>query len=220
VAAIEQAKEAPEYCGKLPRAVLIAWARRAPVQTRGLRWAFREHFKHEEAMAVRQAGSPRVIADQPDMKPFGSEVARAIAEAQLGMPRRTDALTALERRTGPTVHKAFWSSGVYKDLLPGMTDGRSLGFVGERADHSFRATSLGDKLWEGMAMAPRARLAQVAPRDELDAACEKMRAMFHDHGFVPSDLVVAGSTPGSLTYFRQWRGDRWWRRRPGQPPVA
>jgi hypothetical protein len=143
VATVERAKSEPNYKRKLHRAVLIAWARGAPIGTDGLRWAFREHYRVERRKAERLAARQQVKEKDPAV-PDLNDVAfqQALAEAMLGRRLRPDSLVTMELVSGPMFHEAAWRSG-RPDFLPLPADGRSLGLVSQRPDGSFRMEALG-----------------------------------------------------------------------------
>jgi hypothetical protein len=69
----------------------------------------------------------------------------------------------------------------------------------------------------------KARIARTAPREELDAAREPTERIIRESGFDPSPFVVASAIPGAIRWYRDWRGEQWWRTRAAvvgpAPPV-
>jgi hypothetical protein len=214
VAMVERAKDEPNYKNKLHRAVLIAWARRTPIGTDGLRWAFREHYRVERRTAERLAARQQVKQKDPAV-PDLNDVAfqQALAEAMLGRKLRPESLATMEIVSGPMFHEAGWRSG-HPDFLPLPADGRSLGLVSVRGDGSVTVEALGVAAWEALSLAPKAMLARTAPRQELDAARECVRPHFLSAGFPDcSDLLVATEVPTHCLNYRKNFGDRWWESR-------
>lgn len=209
VAGIELAKRDETYKRKLYRAVLIAWVRGVEVRDEGLRWAYRRHFEFEDRFARNTLDGKRVEDDEPDF-PFPPEFNKALARAHLGKSMRPVDLVALERHSGQRIRDVMQNSST-PDLLPVPEAGSNLGLAVQRSDGSWRVPELGSKLWEALAHRPQAVLARDAPREELDAAREPVRAMIRASGFEPSDLVVAGQVPGTLEKLRTWHGANWWR---------
>jgi hypothetical protein len=209
VAAVELAKLDETYKRKLFRAVLIGWARGAPVGTDGLRWAYRRHFESEERIAENTLAGKRVEDDEPDLQ-YPPEFYRALAAAHMGRRGRPSDLAAFERHTGEQVREIMEQSAA-PEILPSHEEGTSLGLAVRRKDGSWRVPEVGSHLWEALALRPQAVLARRASREELDAAREPVRAMMRASGFEPSDLVVAGQVPGSLEKLRKWHGASWWK---------
>lgn len=208
VAAIQLAKRHELYKRKLWRAVLIAWRRRAPVGTDGLRRAFHEFYEEEERTALHLVEGRRVEGEpELDLAPG---LYKAIAAAQLGHTRTADAIAVMEKETGPTVRAAFWRSG-NRNLLP--DDPSTMGFAKQRTDGSWAVTEMADQLWDVLALAPLRKIARTAPRKELDAALPLSIATPQQHGFQYSELLDATGVPIHVQWMRRWYGDRWWTRR-------
>jgi hypothetical protein len=217
VSMVERAKSDPSYLRKLHRAVLIAWARGAPVATPGLRWAFREHFRVERRTAERIAARQQVKEKDPALPDLaGGAFQQSLAEARLGRRSRPDSLAAMETASGPMLHEAAWRSG-QPDFLPLPADGHSVGLASQRGDGSWRVEPLGATLWEALSLAPKEQVTRDAPREELDAARECVRPHFRSAGFDCTDLLVATEVPTHCVHYRQLFGERWWessKRRP------
>jgi hypothetical protein len=217
VTAVENAKKDPDYSRKLHRAVLIAWARNAPVATPGLRWAFREHYGVERRTArrIEQGRQVKVGDGAPGLNPA---MDRALARALLGRAPTPEDLAAMEHY-GPILHEAAWRSGL-PSFLPLPPDGQSIGLATRRADGTWRPTPLGLALWEALALTPVELVTRIAPREELDIARLGVRSGFRAAGFNCSDLVAATSAPIDCGFYRKRFGTRWWessefRRPPG-----
>jgi hypothetical protein len=210
VAAVQVAKTDPTYRRKLYRAVLIAWVRGALIGTPGLRWAYRKHFEHEQKAAINVLKGKRVEDDEEVT--IGPSADRALAGAMLGRVTGSEGIGSLERATGPVVHDAAWKSA-HPDLLLALGDGHSVGLAQQRSDGTWQVRPLGNSVIEALELAPLARIARTASREELEAARDEVRTSMRSRGFDPSDLVVATNAPRHVQYWREAVGAGWWKSR-------
>lgn len=207
IAAVQLAKQDPTYKRKFFRAVLIAWARGAQVGTVGLRRAYRQHFKFEQDQAQRLLRGQRVDAMEPDLH-YQPEVHRVISAAQLGRPESSEGLGTLERLTGESVREVIDGSVLGPIDTPPL--GSHLGLALQRADGTWQVLPAGHRLWDALALAPKARIAMRASREELDSGRAPARHSLTMNGFSPSDLVVAGQVPDAIERMRKAFGENWW----------
>ncbi|MGH9013162.1 MAG: hypothetical protein ACRDZ1_04395 [Acidimicrobiia bacterium] len=233
VATVEAAKLDREYRGKLHRAVLIAYARRAPIPDDGLRSAYRDHFKAERRRAERSARGVRqepdeelaglssedrrvfqrvttamLLGDVPDRNDLARFLIALLPQARDGLMAVADGMRA-ELGDGGLDERLRWPPEKLND------DGLGLVDVSGRSGAPMLLPAA-DRMAEHFNLALFERTARDADRTELDDARDLVRGLRGAGILDIDDFNLAASVPGLVLIGRATDGVHW----NVQPPTT